>query len=387
MIEKYIKFQDLSTADLDLNCVYEGGTKGNAGDDPLSPLLRCGNQGGFRISGSIEKGLNYVVLYSSQFNPDWPDKIDNGAGTVIYYGDNKEPEQDFLNTKKKGNIILEKCFDSLIQNERKSIPPIFLFIKGTKGRDVIFKGLLVPGTGFNKNSEDLVKVSRFKKEQKFENYRATFTILDVSRINRRWINELQSGNKLGENAPKEWIEWVETGIYKPFKMEANKNSITKEEQIPQNDEDIRLVEQLKEHFYDSVKFNRCATAILKLMDSNILSFNFSDSWIDNMKDITGKYKVGTENNTVVINFALEVVNNEPNHAVGLIEVSRLLSRMKYREFGILFTTSFLEPHIYTELMKNNHPIIVVSAQEIVKTLKANGINSANTLQKWLKQEF
>ena len=39
------KFEDLSSTDLYVDAVYEGGRRGNAGDDPLNALLNVSNQG------------------------------------------------------------------------------------------------------------------------------------------------------------------------------------------------------------------------------------------------------------------------------------------------------------------------------------------------------
>src|ERR1700680_1054640 len=49
------RFADLSGTDLYVDAVYEGGRKGNAGDDPLNALLNVSNQGGVRYRGSLEK--------------------------------------------------------------------------------------------------------------------------------------------------------------------------------------------------------------------------------------------------------------------------------------------------------------------------------------------
>jgi hypothetical protein len=46
---KVFPFSSLPTADLVIDAVYEGGTKGNAADDVLGKLIPgAGNQGGFR---------------------------------------------------------------------------------------------------------------------------------------------------------------------------------------------------------------------------------------------------------------------------------------------------------------------------------------------------
>lgn len=47
------KFSDLRSADLIVDAVYEGGTHKNVRDDPINPLVGCGNQGGFRYLGSL----------------------------------------------------------------------------------------------------------------------------------------------------------------------------------------------------------------------------------------------------------------------------------------------------------------------------------------------
>jgi hypothetical protein len=45
-------FASLTTADLVIDAVYEGGTKGNISDDVLGKLIPgAGNQGGFRQVG------------------------------------------------------------------------------------------------------------------------------------------------------------------------------------------------------------------------------------------------------------------------------------------------------------------------------------------------
>jgi hypothetical protein len=55
-------FDELRTADLIVDAVYEGGKKGNAGDDPLDLLMSCGNQGGFRTMGGRMPNTRLVVI-------------------------------------------------------------------------------------------------------------------------------------------------------------------------------------------------------------------------------------------------------------------------------------------------------------------------------------
>lgn len=85
LVQRTFAFADLRTAALIVDAVYEGGNKGNTGDDPLDPLLNCGNQGGFRTMGGRMPGTRFVVLYSSLDDPDWPDFLDLAQGTFTYY--------------------------------------------------------------------------------------------------------------------------------------------------------------------------------------------------------------------------------------------------------------------------------------------------------------
>ena len=66
-------FEQLHITDLIIDMVYKGGVRGNVSDDPISILMGCGNQGGFRFTGSINNP-KLVVLYSDGNQPDWPDE-------------------------------------------------------------------------------------------------------------------------------------------------------------------------------------------------------------------------------------------------------------------------------------------------------------------------
>lgn len=121
-MQKTIKFEDLRTSDLLVDALYKGGEMGHAGDDPISKLLYCGNQGGFRYKRKNKFlirpdsrhqliSISYVILYSSLLDPDWPDILDMQTGRFLYYGDNKAPGKELHDTNKKGNIILRDAFN------------------------------------------------------------------------------------------------------------------------------------------------------------------------------------------------------------------------------------------------------------------------------------
>lgn len=101
-----VAFEELQNADLQIGCVYKGGTAPNLGSDPLSHLFPCGNAGGFRRVNRRDGSRlpAYVILYTSMEELEWPDFLDEETGVFRYYGDNRKPGNDMRNTKKKGGL-------------------------------------------------------------------------------------------------------------------------------------------------------------------------------------------------------------------------------------------------------------------------------------------
>lgn len=247
-----VQFDELVDADLLLERVYRGGAAGNAGDDPLTRLLPVGNQGGFRTCGRVVRdAVKLAVLYTSGAEPDWPDALDVHTGVFAYFGDNRLPGRELHDTQRKGNLLLSRVFEwaHLGGADRKRVPPIFLFDKAGPGRDVRFRGLLAPGTSRLSAQEDLVAVWRTTKGQRFQNYRATFTVLDVPRVSRAWINQILAGESLGSECPVAWRAWVKTGTYDPLLAPPTVIVRPREEQLPIA-KDMPLLKAVYGHFAD-----------------------------------------------------------------------------------------------------------------------------------------
>ncbi|MFI7543757.1 hypothetical protein [Actinoplanes sp. NPDC049599] len=212
-----VPFGALTVADLVLDAVYEGGVSGTAADDPLQRLLPVGNQGGFRYRGSPTRGgIRLAVLYTSGDNPDWPDVLDVKTGVFTYFGDNRSPGSPLHDTPRRGNIILRDAFDAAHGDDRArlSVPPFLLFAKaGPKGRSVRFRGLLAPGAASMSSDDDLQAIWRSSGGQRFQNYRAHFTVLDVPVVSRAWLNDILGGQPLSQHCPPQWAEWVRGRAY------------------------------------------------------------------------------------------------------------------------------------------------------------------------------
>lgn len=217
-----ILFSALDKSNLEVGCVYAGGSAGNAGDDPIARLLLgSGNMGGIRIAGRQEQ-RRFIVLYTSGKDPDWNDHLDRTSGQLTYFGDNKDPDKDLHDPK--GNQALRDCFRLLMQADRHQIPPFFLFILHPlpeSKRAVRFGGLAVPGWTGLAPTESLAAVWQDKEGRYFQNYRAHLTVLDERVITRAWLNTVIAGAPDDTVAPTAWKLWRDTGTYKPLRVAAD----------------------------------------------------------------------------------------------------------------------------------------------------------------------
>ena len=75
------------------------------------------------------------------------------------------------------------------------------------------------------------------------------------------------------------------------------------------------------------------------------------------------------------------------NSVGVREMSRLISRLRHRQFGILVTTSFVDAQAYREIKEDQHPIVVLAAVDIVNVLRSHGYGDVAAVETWLHAEF
>jgi len=80
-----------------------------------------------------------------------------------------------------------------------------------------------------------------------------------------------------------------------------------------------------------------------------------------------------------IECAVEAKCYDTHNGVGVKEMSRLISRIKHRQFGILITTSYVNAQAYKEIKEDGHPILVISGEDICKILQHNGYDQERLL--------
>ena len=91
---------------------------------------------------------------------------------------------------------------------------------------------------------------------------------------------------------------------------------------------------------------------------------------------------GKANYPLRIDCALEAKCYSENVSVGVRQMSRLISRIRYRQFGVMLTTSFVDKQAYQEVIEDGHPVLIISASDIAYILRSNSITSEN-ISEWL----
>lgn len=388
-----VKFSNLNGHNLIVDEVYEGGKNGNAGDDPISKLFpKLGVMRGFRKALRNDRSNKpaYVILYTSMEEIEWPDYLDKETGVFRYYGDNRTAGNEL--NKKPGNKLLEETFKILNSGENLyEIPPFFVFRKTGNGRDVQFLGLAAPGNPTISPDKDLVAFWRTINNKRFQNYESYFTILDTRNetISKEWLYSLLNDhdNNL-KYAPKVWREFIAKGRngIKALKAPRIFEVPNKYAQLQCSEDGKLCLEEIRKHYMDNpTGFEACAVRIVEMMDNHFESFSLTRPWRDGGRDAIGCYCISTGNQAnfpLKIDCALEAKCYNENNSVGVKNMSRLISRIRYRQFGILVTTSYVHDQAYREVAEDGHPILIITASDIAYILSRNMIDSSK-ITEWL----
>jgi hypothetical protein len=323
-------------------------------------------------------------------DPDWPDELDPETGIFTYYGDNKVPGVDLHDTRKFGNLILRTIFEDSRAGKdgRQLVPPIFLFARAGTSRAVRFLGLAVPGAGDLDASEELVAIWRSTKGQRFQNYRARFTVLDAARISRVWISSIIAGKPDHSLAPEAWQLWRKTGKRKALVAPRTLEYRSPADQIPADSPSLAIVEAIRHQFIGREHaFEHCAAALAQMMIPQIAALDVTRPTRDGGRDGIGQLRLGSGPSGILVDFALEAKCYSISTGVGAKDMSRLISRLRHRQFGVIVTTSYVTPQIYEEIKEDQHPIVVIAARDIVELLRRNGRGSLEAVRTWLNEEF
>jgi hypothetical protein len=270
------------------------------------------------------------------------------------------------------------------KNDRAQVPPVLIFANTGSWRDVQFLGLAAPGAQNLDGNSDLVGVWKTKSGKRFQNYDAKFTILEHQVIPRKWIDDIKDGNPLASNCPAAWRAWIEKGIYRPLKAVRSVEYRSPSEQLPETAHGKSIISEIVGHFQqDHYRFEACAAKIAELMLPNIASIDLTRRVRDGGRDAIGKYRIGEGPSSVLVDFSLEAKCYGGANSVGVKELSRLISRLRHRQFGVLVTTSHVALQAYQEIKEDGHPIVIIAARDIVDLIQKAGFGDIGELRKWL----
>ncbi len=380
----------LEDLDLIVDQLYQGSRFGNALDDPLPELLGVSRGGGFRYIGDRSSlGSLHLVALKTAFNdPDWPDHLDHETGLFTYYGDNKKPGRMLHDTPRGSNLILSHLFAGRHDTSvTENFPTILLFGWTGEYRDVRFLGLAVPGSADLVPDDDLVAVWRTAGTgERFQNYRAMFTVLDVNTVSRKWLSDILQGN--GAQSPhalQPWLDWLHHRRYMPLSAPHSIEIRTRDQQLPADKDGSAILNLVYSTFKDNPHaFEACAVELARLIVPTIHEVDLTRPWRDGGRDAIGLYRIGRDLSAIDVEFALEAKCYAPSaKGVGVKELSRLISRLRHRQFGILVTTSYLASQAYKELKEDGHPVVILCGADIARLLKQK-IGGVQQVRKWLE---
>lgn len=378
-----ISGEQLKQVDLIVDAVYAGYKTERGGfADPLVPLVGVSRQGGFRYRGTKDRPT-LLVLTSNLGEPEWPDQLDETTGTFVYFGDNRQPGRLLHDTPRFGNQLLRQIFDWAHLGQRHLVPPILVFTTEGTGRSFRFRGLAVPGSPALASTEDLVALWKTTEGQRFQNYKATFTLLDEAVVPRAWVHAVGQGH-ISELAPGAWTAWVASGGVRPLIAPRSQAIRSKAEQLPTGADDESLIDVIRQRYKDNPHgFEACAGVLTRLLLPDVSRLDLTRPWRDGGRDGIGRLRLGKGPASIVVDFALEAKCYGPKNSVGVRELSRLISRIKHREFGVLVTTSYVDKQAYQEVTDDGHPVILTTARDIVGLLRSAGVQTTEQVAAWL----
>lgn len=390
-----VGFDELPRCDLHVGTIYMGGSAGNKGDDALAKILPCGNSGGFRPV-KCKGTRRAVVLYTTMTDEDWPDYLDRVSGVFTYFGD-KRGSGDIHKTHRGGNKLLKEVFEKRhgTKTDRINVPAFLVFKKAPEygGHSVKFLGLAVPGVDGMTAADDLVAIWKLGKEGRFQNYRATFSILKTGAIRRAWLDQLAQGDYPGDACPSALLRWIETGSYEALTTEPTKLHRTPIEQLPQDDRQWAIARTVFEYFKDGQAFEPCAARLATWAIPGLKIKEITRGSVDGGRDAIGYISYGIDPDFVKLSVLVEAKCNDPGmpgerkSGVGVKGTSRLISRLKHRDLGVLVTTGHVGTQPYKEIRKDGHPVVIIAAADIVKLLADQQLATPESVKSWLESNF
>ena len=385
--------------DLRIDAAYRNTNDWKKRDDVFNRFFRFAdgkgitNTPGFRPKSRLDKGTDitecaFCVLVTTFGKSHWPDSLDRETGLFTYFGDNRSRGVPIHDTPVGGNRLLRSVYSLLHTGQREKIPPFLCFetLKSLEGTYMRFLGLACPGAEGVSALDDLVAVWRVKGDDRFQNYRALFTILREETVSRSWLEDLVAGTApvVSKNCPPTWAKWVSTGRYLPLECSRRIEPRSRKDQEPTTDKERTVLSRVHQGLSDR-EFEFAAADLVRLMDERFSDFSVTRATRDGGRDVVGAYRVGHALHQVRLEAYVEAKRWSPGSAVGVKPMMRLISRLKHRDIGVFITTSHFDAQVQRELIEDRHPVLLISGGDIARLLLQKELGHDPAIEEWLKR--
>ena len=136
-------------------------------------------------------------------------------------------------------------------------------------------------------------------------------------------------------------------------------------------------------------FEKFAAYITECMDEAIVDIDVTRPNKDGGFDAEGRYRIFKNvENSVFVDFYLQAKCYSDITPVTVGDTSRLISRIKNRQFGIMITTSYIGDQAYQEILDDGHPIVIINGRDLIDYI-FNELELRNpySLFQWLVKKY
>jgi hypothetical protein len=181
---------------------------------------------------------------------------------------------------------------------------------------------------------------------------------------------------------------VGKGKYTPLESPRTIQYRTRQQQAPETNTDEALVKTIYDYFADDpYAFEACAIELWSMQAKESVNFVATRRSADGGRDAYGWYHIGPDSDRIRLEWSLEAKLYAPENGAGVKETSRLISRLRHREFGIFVTTGYVSKQAYEEIRGDQQPIVVLCGRDIAELLKKHGLGTSTLVEKWLETTF
>jgi hypothetical protein len=213
-------------------------------------------------------------------------------------------------------------------------------------------------------------------------------------VSRKWIEALESGETDANSAPVVWNMWLKSGLYRPLQPKHTAHVRSIAEQLPLEDSKKALLFKLYRYFNSTPgRFEYFAADIFRMSDPRVILEGVIRNPVDGGYEAFGRYILGLAADPIYVGFTLEGKCYNPGFgqrkrkSVGVKETSRLISRLKNMQIGVLVTTSVIAEQAYQEARAEKYPVIFLCGSDIVAILHERGISTVKALEAWLSENY